>query len=171
MAKYYTDKEINALLKEMTVIADTREQVNYNVLDFLDKNKIPYISRKLNTGDYSAMLGEQTLETEVVCERKASLDELCGNLTADRDRFEREFIRAKSDGLKVFLVIENASWTDIVTHNYKSQLKPQSLIASLLSWQARFNVTIVFCRPQESGMIIYYTLMYWLRENLKKGKI
>jgi ERCC4-type nuclease len=171
MKRHYTEKEISELLKQLTVICDTREQVNEHVTGYLDSKKIPRITRKLDTGDYSAMIGDMTLERDVVIEKKNGLDEIAGNFTVDRQRFEDEFTRAKADGLKVFLLIENASWSDIYLHNYRSKLKPQSLIASLLSWQVRFNITIIFCKPSETGQIIYGILYYAAREALKKGDL
>jgi len=167
MRRHYTEREINDTLKQITVICDTREQVNGNITGYLDSKKIPHITRKLDTGDYSAMIGDMTLEHDVVVERKASLDELARNFTVDRQRFEDEFTRAKAEGLKVFLLIENASWSDIFLHNYRSKLLPKSLIASLLSWQVRFNITIIFCKPSETGQIIYGILYYAAREALK----
>lgn len=170
MRKHYTEKEIKDLLKRMTVICDTREKYNGHITGYLDDKKIPYISRKLDTGDYSAMVEDMTMEHDVVIEKKNGLDEIAGNFTADRQRFENEFTRAKADGLKIFLLIENASWSDIFLHNYRSKLIPKSLIASLLSWQARFNITIIFCKPSETGQIIHGILYYAIREALKKGK-
>ena len=171
MTRHYTDKEINELLKQLTVIIDSREQVNGEIVGYFDKHKIPHTTRKLDTADYSAMIGNMTLEHDVVIEKKNGLDEIAGNFTVDRQRFEDEFIRAKAEGLKVFLIIENASWSDILLHNYRSKLTPKSLIASLLSWQVRFNITIIFCKPSETGQIIYGTLYYAAREALKKGDL
>lgn len=170
MRRHYTKDQIDELLKQMTIICDSREREHGHVTGYFDKRKVAHTSRKLETGDYSAMIGDMTLEHEVVVERKASLDELCGNFTVDRQRLADEFTRAKADGLKVFLVIENASWSDIFLHNYRSKLEPKSLIATLLSWQVRYNITVVFCKPSESGQIIYGILYYALREALKKGE-
>ena len=171
MRRYYTDKEIAEQLKRLTIIADSREQVNGHVTGYFDKRKVAYTTRKLDTGDYSAMIGDMTLEHDVVIEKKNGLDEIAGNFTVDRQRFENEFTRAKADGLKVFLLIENASWSDILLHNYRSKLTPKSLIASLFSWQVRFNITIIFCKPSETGQIIYGILYYAAREALKKGEM
>lgn len=170
MKRLYTTKEITEALKRMTVICDTREQVNAHVTDYLSMQGVPYETRKLHTGDYSAMLDEFTLENDVVIERKANLDELAGNFTVDRQRFEDEFTRAKADGVKVFLLIEDASYYDIECHNYRSKLLPKSLLASLLSWQARFNITIIFCRKDQTGRIIHGILYYWLKHALERGR-
>lgn len=171
MRIYLTEKEITDKLKNLKIIADTREQVNSHVKEHFDSKKIETISRKLDIGDYSAMIDDYTLENSVVVERKASIDEIAGNYTVDRKRFENEFLRAKANGVKVFLIIEGCSWGDIYLHNYRSKLKPQSLIASLLAWQIRYNVTVFFCKPSETGQIIHGLLHYAAREALKRGAI
>ncbi len=169
MKRHYTDAEIKEALKQLTIICDTREQVNEHVTGYFDQKKIARASRKLDTGDYSAMIGDMTLEHDITIEKKNSIDEIAGNFTKDRQRFEDEFIRAKAEGLKVFLLVENCSWSDILLHNYNSKMDPNSLIATLLSWQVRYNITVVFCKPSESGQIIYGILYYAAREMLKKG--
>lgn len=125
--------------------------------------------RKLDTGDYSAQIGDMTLERSVAIERKHNLDELCGNMTVDRDRFEREFLRAKAHGLHIFLIVENASWTDVFLGNYRSKLSSKSLVGSILSWLARFDVTLIFCKPDETPKLIYGILYYFAREELLYG--
>lgn len=169
MVKHWTETELTAALKELEIIADSREQVNNHLTNYWDKKNIPYFTRKLDIGDYSAQLGDKTLEKDIVIERKRNLDEICGNMTADRDRFEREFLRAKASGTKVFLIVENASWTDIYLQNYRSKISPKSLIGSLLSWQVRFNITVIFCAPENTPRLIYGILYYAAREQLLNG--
>lgn len=170
MVKHWTETELQNTLKEqLTVIADTREQEQH-VINYFKKKKVPVINRKLDVGDYSAQLGDMTLEKDVVIERKHSLDELCGNLGQGRDRFEREFTRAKASGIKVFLVIENGSYEDIYLQNYRSQLPAKSLMASLMSWQVRFNITIIFCAHENTARLIHQILYYAAREQLLNGK-
>ena len=167
MKRYLKEKEITDLLKGLTIICDSREQVNEHVVGYLESKKIPCTTRKLETGDYSAMINDMTLERDVVVERKANIDEIAGNFTVNRQRFEDEFLRAKAEGIKVFLIIENCTWGDIFLHNHRSKLLPKSLIASLLSWQVRFNITLIFCNPNETGQIIYGILYYAAREALR----
>lgn len=169
MKEYLTDKEIAEKLKTLTIISDTREQENTHVTGYFELKKIPFLSRKLDAGDYSACIGNVTFENEVVIEKKNGIDEIAGNFTADRERFEREFIRAKADGLKIYLLIENCSWARISAHDYRSRLDPKALTASLLAWQARYNITVNFCEPCETGQIIFGTLYYWVKNKLEKG--
>jgi len=164
-----TDAEIKKALKELVVLCDTREQKNGHIIDWFGKNGVAYVSRGLETGDYSVELNGVGYEDEIIIERKGSLDELAENYTAGRERFEREFTRAKAEGTKVFLVIEGASWTDIFLHNYRSKLNNKSLIASLFSWQTRYNITVLFCSKADAGKIIHGLLYYWIRDRIKRG--
>lgn len=125
--------------------------------------------RKLESGDYSAMLGDMTLENDIFIERKMSLTEICGNFTSARERFEREFTRAKAVGAKPFLIIENDSYDDAYLGNYRSKMKPQSLIGSLLTWQVRYNCTVIFCGRQNVPKLIYGILYFYAREKLLYG--
>ena len=168
MIKHWTESELKSELQKLTVICDTREQ-DTHCEKYFRGHKIPVIVRKLDTGDYSAQLGDMTLERSVAIERKHNLDELCGNMTADRDRFEREFLRAKAHGLHIFLIVENATWTDVFLGNYRSKLSAKSLTGSILSWLARFDVTLIFCKPDETPRLIYGILYYFAREELLYG--
>ena len=168
MIKHWTESELKTELKKLTVICDTREQ-DIHCEEYFKSKKIPTIVRKLDTGDYSAQIGDMTLERRVAIERKHNLDELCGNMTSDRDRFEREFLRAKAYGLHIYLIIENATWSDIFVGNYRSKLTSKSLTASILSWLARFDVTLIFCKPDETPRLIYGILYYFAREELLYG--
>ena len=64
---------------------------------------------------------------------------------------------------------ENATWSDIFIGNYRSKLNSKSLVSSLLSWAARYNVTILFCRPEETARITYGIFYYYIRERLTNG--
>ena len=171
MIKHWSDRELQEALKDFTIIADTREQVNEHITKYFEKQGIPCVSRKIDTGDYSACVGALTLEKDIVIERKHNLDEICGNFTAERERFEREFLRAKAYGTKVVLIIENATWTDIFLGNYRSKVKPQSLLGSLFAWMVRYNITVLFSKPEETGKLIHGILYYAARELLVNGKI
>lgn len=165
MVKHWTESELTEKLKELTIIVDSREQQQH-VKNYFDKKKVPTIVRKLDIGDYSAQIGDMTLEHDVVIERKHDLTELCGNLGQSRDRFEREFLRAKANNTKVFLVVEGGSYEDIYLHNYRSQLSEKSLMASLMSWQVRFNITVIFCESVNTPRLIHQILYYAAREQL-----
>ena len=168
MIKHWTESELKKELSKLTIVCDTRER-DTHCEEYFRKNKIPCITRKIDTGDYSAQLGDLSMEREIVVERKRNLDEICGNFTVERERFEREFMRAKAYGTKVVLIVENATWSDIFLGNYRSKTSPKSLLGSLLSWMVRFNITVTFCKPEETARIIYGIFYYYAKEALLYG--
>lgn len=170
MYKRRTEGEVKSELTNLTVICDTRER-DTHCEEWFKKNKVQTITRKLDTGDYSCQLGDMSFEKDICIERKHNLDEICGNFTVERERFEREFMRAKAYGTKVVLIIENATWTDIFLGNYRSKLNSKSLVGSLLSWMVRFNITVLFCRPEETARIIYGICYYHVKEQLTNGTL
>ena len=168
MVRYWTERELNEELKNLVVICDSREQ-DKHCQEWFEKNGITCQVKKLDSGDYSAMLNGMTLEHDVFIERKMSLTEISGNFTQNRERFEREFTRAKAIGAKPFIVIENDSYDDVFLGNYRSQVKPQSMIGSLLTWEARYNATVCFCSRKNTPKLIYGILYYFAREKLLYG--
>ncbi|MBP7654319.1 ERCC4 domain-containing protein [Candidatus Dependentiae bacterium] len=169
---YYTDSEIKELLKSIIILTDTREQENKHIISYFDKKKIGYKQRTLNCGDYSFILPKNEplgivkdihFNGIFSIERKNGLDELAGNLTADRQRIESEFI--KSINLKRFiLLIEDVKgYENIINGNYRSEFNNQSYLGSLNSLSIRFNFNYVFIPPDLSGNFIYYQFYYFLR--------
>ena len=167
MRRYLTEQEVKTALKTLTVIVDTNEKVNQHILEYLTSKKIPYIKRALNVGDYSFELDGMTYEDIISIERKANIEEIARNFTVGRTRFKNEFTRALASGTKMFLMIENCSWQDIKSHNYTSKLNPESLLGSLMSWQAKYNITVNFVKQEQAGELIAKTLFYWARSILK----
>lgn len=169
MHQHYTERELQEKLKRMTVVIDTREQRNEHIIAYLDKLKVPHETRKLNTGDYSFTLDGKSADTDFVIERKGSIDELAGNFTAERERFEREFIRLKAYNTRGTILLENCTWEDIFSHNYSSKLSPKSLAGSLMAWQARFGVNVAMCKRETAPQILYGILYYAARDILLYG--
>lgn len=169
----YTDKEIRELIKSLVILADSREQDHQHIIDFLTKKKIQTKSKKLDFGDYSFFLPKNEelcinrdiyFDKVIVIERKGSLSELAGNLTADRERFEKELIRKKDS--KMHLLIEGGDWLKINQGMYSSEYKPQSFLATLYAYMARYNISIDFTTKELAGQFIYSTFYYFLREYL-----
>ena len=94
---------------------------------------------------------EQSLAGVVAIERKMSLDELCLCFGKDRGRFEPGVRRAKEAGARLYLLVEDASWEDVLHGRYRSRMKPAALLASLLAWQERYDLRVVFCGGSPPG--------------------
>ncbi|WP_211289668.1 hypothetical protein SPSIL_017030 [Sporomusa silvacetica DSM 10669] len=178
MKYHYTDSELKQLLQSMTILVDTREQENGHITSYFDKQKIPYIGRKLDFGDYSFMLPacpalgivrDTYFVGDIAVERKASLEELSGNLTQDRAQFESELIRASK--AKLLLMVENASYADIIGHKYRTKYEPKAFLAALKTYEVRYSLNLNFIPSVCAGNFIYHTLYYYLREYLRGGQV
>lgn len=167
---HLTDKKLSDIIQDIVVIIDTREKKNEHILKYLNDNGYKYVVKKLDTGDYSFELPnypELGFDRKFLVEKKNGLDEIVGNFTADRGRFQREFERIKDEHLH--LVIENTTWKKVFNGSYRSKFHPNSLIASLLSWSIRYGFQVWFVGKDESPALIYNLLKYELAEALKGG--
>ena len=169
----YTDKEIKSIVKNAMIIVDTREQKNKHITDYFDRKGIKWCNEKLDHGDYSikvespAACRDFYLTDIISIERKANLEELSGNLTHNRDRFNAEFLRAKG---KIYLLIENANYEDIEYGNYNTKFNKDSFRASLNAFEQRYDLHVHYQKDTSaSGYYIYKTLIAALEQELKKG--
>lgn len=176
MRWHFTDGEIKSLLSSMVVLVDTREKCNELILSYFDQKKIPYEKRALSYGDYSIKIPKNeevglnrdvVFADSIVVERKGSLSELAGNLTKDRTRFESELIRAK--GANIALMIENATYSDLVMGRYRSDYNAKSFVATLATYSARYGLDVNFVEKELAGNWIYHRLYYAVREELLHG--
>lgn len=155
----------------MVYLCDTREQPTAALTRRLEYLK-PYERETVNAGDYSAktlLPSGKWFYLPVAIERKMSLTEIAGNLTRERQRFTAEFERAKSRGVRLYVIVEQASWENAYAGVYRSKMKPKSLVASLLTWGARYDTPILFCeRSDTSGKLIRDILYYEMREHLER---
>lgn len=118
--------EIEDVLKTFTILIDTREQNTERSKIRYKQFGCPYKREKLDFGDYSAVLylpDGKTLSLAETCviERKMGYSEMCACYTQDRERFTREFERAKQAGAKVYLLLENSSWEQAYSGKYQSK--------------------------------------------------
>ena len=115
MGRRWNDAEIEKSLKSIVILVDTREKKWGHIRAALEELGCPYVSQKLDFGDYSYRYTrpdgtEEDCSSLIAVERKANLDEICGNFTYGRERFEREFQRARNKGAEVHLLVEDANW-------------------------------------------------------------
>ena len=159
--------EVKAALESMVILVDTREQDTPRLRARLRQMGVPYERCKLDFGDYSVKCDALSLADTVCIERKMAISELCHCYCQERPRFEREFERAKKAGARIYLLTEDATWEDIYAGKYRSQMKPESLVASILAWVARYNCHLLFCKSSTTGKLIKDTLQRELKERLE----
>ena len=159
--------EVKSALESMVCLVDTREQGTPRLRARLKEIGFSWERKKLNFGDYSVKCDAIDLSETIAVERKMDLDELCNCYCKERKRFEREFERAKQAGAKVYLLIEDGSWEDAYSGKYRSRMSPESLVASIQAWLARYNCQVIFCRQHTTGKLIHDILYRELKEALE----
>lgn len=159
----------------MTILVDTREQQNKHITDYFEAKKIPFKEKALEYGDYSFMIPKNeelsiprdlNFSHKIMIERKGSLEEISGNLSADRARFEKELALAPE---RKVLLIEGASYMDLANGNYRTDYKVPSFLGSLQTFWHRYNFPVFFMPDRRySGLFIKQFFEYYLKEQLKK---
>ena len=133
-------------------IVDSREQTP------LPLPGLRTVTRGLTSGDYSFIGGEHLFSVE-----RKSLDDLLGCVTRERERFERELVRLRGYRFRRLLVIGTEE--DIEEGRYTSAAAPSAVIASLATWEARFDIPVVFAaNPDIAGRIVAGWILAFARE-------
>ena len=153
----------------MVFVVDRREQPTARLRERLTHLE-PYERETISAGDYTAktLLPDGTwFYVPCAIERKMNLTELVGCYCKERRRFTAEFERAREHGIKMILLVENATWEGAYAGSYRSQMTAKSFVASLLTWMARYQCQVLFCKHQTTGRLIHDILRYEMREALE----
>ena len=165
-------KTIDTVLQTFTILVDTREQDTERSRRRLSAMETPWSKVALEFGDYAATvrIDDKWIIPHCVIERKMNLDELAMCLTRERDRFRREFQRAKDAGAKVYLLVENGSWEALLAGRYRSRFHPKAFLSSLCSWIVRFQICLIFCDELTTPILIREILYRDIKERLFNGE-
>lgn len=175
----FADKEIEDLLKHLTIIMDTREKSSLHITQYLNEKDIPIKLQKLDVGDYSFMIpaNDETAKYGIIrdlyfdsyVERKNSIDEICGNLQkSTQQAFINELIRSK--GSKFVIFVEDPNFDEnLAKGNYRSKYDPKSLKGRLETFKVRYNFEIVPMSKNIIGHNLYHRFLYQARHYLKNG--
>lgn len=168
------------VLRSIEILVDTREQPTKRVMKRYERFGCPHVRCTLSYGDYSynAVLPDgtslyntdDTITPACVIERKMSLDELAACFCKGRSRFTREFERAREHGARIYLIVENASWENLLNGRYRTKMDAKAFTASVLAFMVRYNMNIIFCKEETSGDLIKEILYRDLKERLERGE-
>lgn len=159
--------EIKQALENPILLVDTREHDTSDLRLRLETIGWQVERKALCFGDYSIKVGDRCFDGEIAIERKMSIDEICGNFGTNRNRFCREFERAKAAGARVYILIENGSYEKIIRHQYRSRLNENALLASVLAFMARYDCRVIFCKKDTAPMLIKNILYREAKERLE----
>ena len=132
--------------QDIVAVVDTREQLPW------DLAPLRMQPGTLATGDYSVF----GLESVVAIERKSLSDFLacCGT---ERERFDREIQRLL--GYQVRAVVVEADWPMLESGDWRSKIKPASVIGSVLSWTAA-GVPVLLAGTRERSAQCVSRMLY-----------
>lgn len=133
-----------------------------------EKNK--HIRHQLETLGYKVertkvYCGDYTWATDqrVCIDTKQDLQEVCGNLTSQHDRFRAECERAKECGIQLIILIQEPhikTLSDVVEwYNWRRKRNPRALSGKQLfkimsTMCERYGVVWQFCTKQNCGQTI-----------------
>ena len=171
--------EIEDCLRSMQIIVDSNEQPSRQAKKRYEAFGCPYVRQKIDYGDYTYNFvlpsGKWLYEPNtrvfppVSIERKADLVELSQCFCQSRQRFEREFERALKNNASMYLLVEDATWENLINGRYATHYNPKAYFSSITAWQARYGIQTIFCKSETSGKIIKEILYRELKERLEQG--
>ena len=100
----------------------------------------------------------------MVIDRKKDLQEICGNVTQQHERFQRELLRAQEAEIQLIILIEHGDdiqsledvyfWDNPRLSKSPKATTGKSLYRSLCTIRDRYNVRFEFCTKRETGQKI-----------------
>jgi ERCC4-type nuclease len=127
---------MSADMPEFKIICDSREQDGFE-----NEFKAPTRVAGLKTCDYTI----DGFQDDIGIERK-SMDDLIACLGKQRDRFERELVRARD--FQYSAVIVEGTFADLCQGNYISKFNPKSAVESISAFEIRYRIPFLFCGTQ-----------------------
>lgn len=175
-----TPIETERILDSMIILRDTREQDTARARRRYAAFGLPCKRAVLDYGDYTynAVLQsdryvfDTTARVYPLCaiERKMNLDELASCFTHERKRFEAEMVRCQEHHGRMYLLIENATWENLLLGRYRSRFSAKAFLASITAWMVRYDLQVMFCKEDTSPALIREILYRDLKERLVRGE-
>lgn len=139
------------------IIEDTRNkpEKNKHIRDQLEKLGYKVVRSKLYCGDYS-----WATDQKICIDTKQDLQEVCGNVTQQHERFRSECERAKEAGMQLVILVQDPSvkiLSDVCTwYNWRKKKNPKALNGKqlykiLATMRDRYGVEWVFCTKANVG--------------------
>ena len=153
----------------MVIQIDSREKAKaiQKIIEEFDRQGIKHPVSKLMVGDYMNYDNPR-----VIVDRKQNLTEVCSNVCQDHDRFRRELVLAKENGIQLIILCEHGkdinSLEDVIFwKNPRSEkrkkidgkwktvhtnaMKGDVLYKILTTLQEKYGVRFEFCDKDETG--------------------
>lgn len=88
----------------MDIQIDSREKARAirKIIKYFEDNGIKHFSSKLLVGDYMSLDNPR-----IIIDRKQNLQELCGNVCQQHERFKKELVKAMDAGIQLVILVEH----------------------------------------------------------------
>lgn len=160
----------------MQIQVDTREHAKEweRIKGQFDALGVQYFRSKMYVGDYQSLDNPR-----LVIDRKKDLQEICGDVCQQHERFKAELLRAKEQGIKLVILCEHGAdiksledvyfwqnprkyqirWKTVNGKRVKDVISAKAvdgnqLYKSLCTIRDRYNVDFAFCQKEETGQKI-----------------
>ncbi len=157
----------------MDVQIDSREKARAirKIIKYFDDNGIKHFTSKLLVGDYMSLDNPR-----LIIDRKQNLQELCGNVCQQHERFRRELLKAMDAGIQLVILVEHGAeiknledvyfWKNPRKHEIRwkwengkrvkyvvsaKAVDGDQLYKSLCTMRDRYNVKFAFCEKKDTG--------------------
>ena len=157
----------------MTIQIDSREHKKEveRIMNQFDSLGVDYFRSKLWVGDYMNIDNPR-----LIVDRKKDLQEICGNITGQHERFRDELIRAQDKGIKLIILCEHGEGIERLAdvhfwHNprldmdywimenghpvrkkkYPKATEGTALYKSLCTIRDKYGADILFCEKADTG--------------------
>ena len=139
----------------MRILIDSREQMPFTFAGYEVKAEVV----ALPVGDYSL----PGFTDKVAIERKELNDLISCLMNGNRDRFERELAKARHFDL--FAVVVQAPLSAVSRGQYRSEMKVQAALQSILTLQMRYRAAFVWAGNRaDAEYVVHGLLSKYLRE-------
>lgn len=157
----------------MDIQIDSREKAKAitKIIKTFDENGVNHFSSKLLVGDYMNLDNPR-----LIIDRKQNLQELCGNVCQQHERFKKELIKAMQANIQLIILVEHGPdvksiedvyfWQNPRKHEVRWRMvngkrekyvvsdkavDGNQLYKSLCTIRDRYNVRFEFCEKKDTG--------------------
>ena len=157
----------------MDIQIDSREKARAitKIIKTFNENGVNHFTSKLLVGDYMSLDNPR-----LIIDRKQNLQELCGNVCQQHERFKRELIKAMNANIQLIILIEHGPdvmaiedvyfWKNPRKHEVRWRMvngkrekyvvsakavDGDQLYKSLCTIRDRYNVRFEFCEKKDTG--------------------
>ena len=142
----------------MTIQTDTREHTGQveRIEQQFDALGVKHFRSKREGGDYQSLDNAR-----LVVDRKQDLQELCGNVCQQHDRFRAELIRAQEAGIQIVILCEHGGqikcledvyfWSNPRKKKSPKAMDGWKLFKVLNTMKEKYGVRFEFCDKRQTG--------------------